>query len=118
MGFWVDNLFLNVTVVAATLIFLLTVLSFSYKMYHNRRRIHSIAQKNASITSQNKDVDPNDDNDPTRPMAILLIQESSGKKFYAGNKELYSKLHIMSEEVMSSLDGLEKKDLFQNKPHS
>ena len=65
-----------------------------------------------STTTTLPKFDPNDDNDPNRPLAILSFQINSNQ-FFAGNIEIFQKLQHVTSEVVESLNDKTRIDLFK-----
>lgn len=64
-----------------------------------------------SVTNQNQDFNPNDDHDPHRPMAIIVLHKDT-EKCYAGPSELFQQLKHVTPEVVSTYSHFKRIDLF------
>lgn len=114
--FWGGSpLFLNLTVLLATLMLILSIIYFIWHHKETKKRQLRALRGNSSIANQNQDFDPSDDHDPNRPMAMLLIpKEGAANTFQiAGNTELFKQLPHVTYEVWSTVSAHEKIDIFK-----
>lgn len=115
--FWHGSpLLLNITIIISLTVIILILLVKYCGWWCSRKENKKTKASRNYISSQNKDFNPKDDKDPTRPLAILKFPKDPKNEksdlVIAGNMDLLMQLPHVTQEVVFALQDFDTVDIF------
>lgn len=109
--FWSgSSLFLNITTISAVAIFIIAIIAFILKNFiSKRKKFKSLQGNNIALT---REFDPQNDNNPERPLVVLTIDSEGDTKYGGPDKNLISQIPRITLCDIKTIQNMERLDLF------